>query len=186
MPQCSTCGSNVSEQDQVCPDCGMELGKGSQPAATHPPAPAPPASPASAPSGSSQPPAAPPEPAAPPKPPAQAVTGLAKLTLRRAGALTSESFPLGEHVTIGRFDAETGPVDVDLGPLPEGAYLSRHHAEIWRDGSGKWFIKDLGAQNGTFVRPDKSTKFQRVTQDQPISDGDEIAFGNARFEFRTA
>jgi pSer/pThr/pTyr-binding forkhead associated (FHA) protein len=111
---------------------------------------------------------------------------LAKLTLRRGGALTNESFPVGEHVTIGRFDVETGPVDVDLGPLPEGAYLSRHHAEVWRDGSGKWFIKDLGSQNGTFVRLDKSAKFERVTQDQPLSDGDEIALGNARFEFRTA
>jgi pSer/pThr/pTyr-binding forkhead associated (FHA) protein len=124
-------------------------------------------------------------PAAPLKPPAESLAALARLTLRRAGALTSESFPLGGHVTIGRFDVETGPVDVDLGPLPEGAYLSRHHAEIWRDENGKWFIKDLGSQNGTFVRPDKSTKFQRVTQGQTINDGDEIAFGNARFEFRS-
>jgi len=127
-----------------------------------------------------------PESAAPTKTPAEVMTGLARLTLRRAGAPTSESFPLGEHVTVGRFDVETGPVDVDMGPLPEGAYLSRHHAEMWRDGSGKWLIKDLGSQNGTFVRPANSTKFQRVTQDQPINDGDEIAFGNARFEFRTA
>jgi len=183
MPQCSTCGSTVSEQDQVCPDCGMELGKGSQSAAAAPPPPTPPASPTPAPSGSSQPPAAP---AAPPESPVPGVTGLAKLTLRRAGALTSKIFPLGEHVTIGRFDVETGPVDVDIGSLPEGAYLSRHHAEMWRDGSGNWFIKDLGSQNGTFVRPANSTKFQRVTQDQPVGDGDEIAFGNARFDFRTA
>jgi pSer/pThr/pTyr-binding forkhead associated (FHA) protein len=111
---------------------------------------------------------------------------MAKLTLRRAGALTSDVFPLGEHVTVGRFDVETGPVDVDMGPLPEGAYLSRHHAEMWRDGNGKWFIKDLGSQNGTFVRPANMTTFQRVIQDQPINDSDEIAFGNARFEFRTA
>jgi len=183
MPQCSTCGSTVSDQDKVCPDCGMELGAVPPSAGAQSPAATPPATPAPVPPASSQPPAVPP---ALPAPPAQVVAGLAKLTLRRAGALTTECFPLGEHVTIGRFDAETGPVDVDMGPLPEGVYLSRHHAEIWRDGSGKWFIKDLGAQNGTFVRPDKSTKFQRVTQDQAISDGDEIAFGNARFEFRTA
>jgi pSer/pThr/pTyr-binding forkhead associated (FHA) protein len=185
MPQCSTCGAAVPEHDQVCPDCGMELGTSS-----HSPAAPPIFSPsASAPPGlpsSSQPPPGPGKPAAPLKAPAEVVTGLAKLTLRRAGAITSEAFPLGERVTIGRFDAETGPVDVDLGPLPEGAYLSRHHAEVWRDENGKWFIKDLGSQNGTFVRPDKSTKFQRVNQDQPISDGDEIAFGNARFEFRMA
>ena len=182
MPQCSTCGSTVSDQDKVCPDCGMELGAGPPPAGQSPAA-IPPASPAPVPPSSSQPPAVPPASLAPP---AQAVAGQGKLTLRRAGALTSESFPLGEHVTIGRFDVETGPVDVDLGPLPEGAYLSRHHAEVWQDGGGKWFIKDLGSQNGTFVRAAKSTQFQRVTQDQAISDGDEIAFGNARFEFRTA
>ncbi len=182
MPQCATCGSTVSDQDKVCPDCGMELGAGSPPAGKSPAVTAP-ASPAPLPPSSLQPPAVPP---ASLTPPVQVVAGQAKLTLRRAGALTAECFPLGEHVTIGRFDVETGPVDVDLGPLPEGAYLSRHHAEMWRDGSGKWFIKDLGSQNSTFVRSANSAKFQRVTQDQPISDGDEIAFGNARFEFRTA
>jgi len=130
MPQCSTCGSSVSAQDRVCPDCGMELGPVVPSAGAQTPAATPPASPAAVPPSSLQPSAAPP---ASPVPPAQPVAGLARLTLRRAGALTSESFPLGEHVTIGRFDVETGPVDVDLGPLPEGAYLSRHHAEVWRD-----------------------------------------------------
>ncbi len=161
MPQCATCGSTVSDQDKVCPDCGMELGAGPPPAGQSPAA-TPSASPAPVPPSLSQPLAVPP---ASPRPPVQVVAGQAKLTLHRAGALTAECFPLGEHVTIGRFDVETGPVDVDVGPLPEGAYLSRHHAEVWRDGSGKWFIKGLGSQNGTFVRPDKSTKFQRVTQD---------------------
>jgi pSer/pThr/pTyr-binding forkhead associated (FHA) protein len=184
MPQCSTCGSVVSEQDKVCPDCGMELGavvpSGPQPSPATPPASSSPVPPSSSP-----PPAAPPEPPIAPKPSGQAAAGLAKLTLRRAGALTSESFLLGERVSIGRFDAETGPVDVDLGLLPEGAYLSRHHAEMWRDANGKWFVKDLGSQNGTFLRPASSTQFQRVVQEQPVNDGDEIAFGNARFEFRT-
>jgi hypothetical protein len=186
MPQCSTCGSAVSEHDNVCPDCGMELGTGSPSASPQGPAATPPASPAPAPPGSAQPPAVPSDPVASPKLPAQATAGLAKLTLRRAGALTSESFALGERVSIGRFDAETGPVDVDMGLLPEGAYLSRHHAEMWRDASGKWFVKDLGSQNGTFVRPASSTQFQRVAPEQAVNDGDEIAFGNARFEFRTA
>lgn len=124
-------------------------------------------------------------PSIPPVPPAAPAAGRqARLTLRRAGALTSESFLLGERVLIGRFDVETGPVDVDMGHLPEGAYLSRHHAEIWCDDSGRWFLKDLGSQNGTFVRPAQAARFQRVTTDQPVGDGDEIAFGNARFEFR--
>lgn len=175
MPQCPTCGSSVSQQDRVCPDCGMELGI-SPPAGIQP---APAAASAMAEPSPPQPPASP-----PPVPP-QVMAGLAKLTLRRAGELTGEIFPLGEHVTIGRFDVETGPVDVDLGPLPEGAYLSRHHAELRRDANGSWFIKDLGSQNGTFVRSGSSAKFQRAVQEQPVADGDEIAFGNARFEFRT-
>lgn len=182
MSQCSTCGSTVSAEDRVCPDCGMELGTVAPSAGAETPAATPPASAVAVAPGSPQPSVAPP---ASPAPPAQPVAGLARLTLRRAGALTGESFPLGEHVTIGRFDVETGPVDVDLGPLPEGAYLSRHHAEVWRDANGKWFIKDLGSQNGTFVRPASSTEFQRVVQEQAINDGDEIALGNARFEFRT-
>lgn len=129
---------------------------------------------------------APKSPEAPVQPPAHLGEGLASLTLRRAGALTNETFALGDRVTIGRFDVETGPVDVDMGLMPEGAYLSRHHAEMWRDTSGRWFVKDLGSQNGTFVRPASSTQFQRVAEGQAVSDGDEIAFGNARFEFRTA
>lgn len=116
----------------------------------------------------------------------QPATGQARLTLRRAGTLTDQVFPLGDRGTIGRFDVETGPVDVDMGQLPEGTYLSRHHAEIWRDGNGAWFVKDLGSQNGTFVRSATSSQFQRVSQEQGINDGDEIAFGNARFEFRLA
>jgi pSer/pThr/pTyr-binding forkhead associated (FHA) protein len=125
------------------------------------------------------------EPLVPLKTGARALAVSAKLTLRRSGVLSSESFSIGEHVIIGRFDAETGPVDVDLGDLPEGSYLSRQHAELWRDSNGKWFVKDLGSHNGTFVLSGYSAKFERVTQDQPINDGDQIAFGNARFEFRT-
>jgi len=186
MAQCPNCGSAVSDQDNLCPNCGIELA-GSRPG--RPQFPPPQATPPHDVSDSTahQVPLSGPtprEPLVPLKTGARALAGLAKLTLRRSGLLSSESFRIGEHVTIGRFDAETGPVDVDLAPLPEGAYLSRHHAEMWRDSNGMWFIKDLGSQNGTFVRPGCSTKFQRVAQDQPINDGDEIAFGNARFEFR--
>jgi pSer/pThr/pTyr-binding forkhead associated (FHA) protein len=111
--------------------------------------------------------------------------GLARLTLKRSGVLTSETFQLGERVTVGRFDPDSGPVDVDLGALPEAPYISRHHAEIWRDAAGQWFIKDLGSRSGTFVRATGQTQFQRVTGEQAINDGDEVALANARFEFRT-
>jgi pSer/pThr/pTyr-binding forkhead associated (FHA) protein len=91
---------------------------------------------------------------------------------------------VGGHVVIGRFDAETGPVDVDLGNLPEATYVSRQHAELIPDGSGQWRVKDLGSRNGVFVRKQSGGAFQRVTGEEPISGGDEIALGNARFEFQ--
>jgi pSer/pThr/pTyr-binding forkhead associated (FHA) protein len=107
----------------------------------------------------------------------------ARITLKRNGLL-AESFAIGHLAVIGRFDSETGPVDVDLGQLPEAIYVSRHHAEIQRDASGGWAIKDLGGANGTFVRPKGESKFQRISGEQAIHDGDEFALGNARFEFR--
>jgi pSer/pThr/pTyr-binding forkhead associated (FHA) protein len=115
----------------------------------------------------------------------QSPTAGARLTLRRAGVLSKEVFALSSGLSvIGRFDPETGPVDVDLGPLPEAVYISRHHAEIWADGSGQWFVKDLGSGNATFVCAAGERQFKKAAGDHPIKDGDEIAFGNARFEFR--
>jgi pSer/pThr/pTyr-binding forkhead associated (FHA) protein len=107
--------------------------------------------------------------------------------LKRAGILTKEEFPVGGRVVIGRFHEETGPVDVDLSHLPESAYVSRRHAEIYQDASGQWFVKDLGSTNGTFLWSSETGQFQKLPPNQPIpiKDGDEVAFGNARFVFRT-
>jgi pSer/pThr/pTyr-binding forkhead associated (FHA) protein len=168
----------VPESAAVCPDCGMELkivaapgisaggGEAGSPESTPriEPVPAP----------------------APPVPQPQASGAGARLTLRRGGALSQEVFSIATGPAIvGRFDPETGPVDVDLGPLPEAVYISRHHAEIWSDGSGQWFVKDLGSGNGTFVCAAGERQFRKAAGDQPIHDGDEIALGNARFQFRT-
>lgn len=125
-------------------------------------------------------PAAPAAPAAPaPAAPAPA----ARLTLKRNGVLTGDVFPLGGRVVIGRFDVDSGPVDIDMASLPEAAYVSRRHAEIWCE-EEEWKIKDLGARNGTFVQSGDG-QFQRVTGEQVIRDGDEVALGNARFEFNS-
>jgi hypothetical protein len=169
MAQCSTCGSTVPESAAVCPDCGMELKPGSAPAAV-------------APSG-----AAPTATTATPSPRAPSSTDGARLTLRRGGALSQEAFSIGSGpAIIGRFDPETGPVDIDIGPLPEAVYISRNHAEIWCDGSGQWFVKDLSSGNGTFVCAAGERRFVKTTGEHAIKDGDEIALGNARFEFRVA
>jgi pSer/pThr/pTyr-binding forkhead associated (FHA) protein len=109
----------------------------------------------------------------------------ARLTLRRGGALSQEVFAIGTGPSvIGRFDPETGPVDVDLGMLPEAVYISRNHAEIWSDRSGRWLIKDLGSGNGTFICAVGERQFRRANGESPIQNGDQIALGNARFEFR--
>ena len=195
MPACEVCGSNVDAGNEVCPDCGTEMSAGVQSPApietAVAAAPAAPAAPPVAPDLSLPPPvpAASSPPAAPtPTPvPAQAplVTGgtQASLTVKRGGALTADVFSIAGRVVVGRFDTDSGPVDVDLALLPEAEYVSRQHAEVWCDGSGQWFVKDLGSRNGTFVRRAGEAQFQRAVDAQPIGNGDEIALGNARFEF---
>lgn len=164
MRQCPACGSSVPEAEKYC-QCGTDLQslQDYAPAAT-PPAPS--------------------DPSSMPTPgPATTPGGAAQLTLKRGGAPTGETFPIEGRVVLGRFDPDSGPVDVDLGPLPESTYVSRRHAEIWPNTAGQWSIKDLGSRNGTFVRASGQAQFQRITGEQALNHGDEIAFGNIRFEF---
>lgn len=181
--QCPVCGANIPEGQNICPDCGTEVS--AQEAISVPPA----QQPASAPAPPPVIPSPPRQQAAvpTPTPAAPAPTGAARLLVMRAGTFTGEEFAIGGRVLIGRFDEETGPVDVDLSHLPEAGYISRNHAEIYQDATGQWFIKDLESRNGTFIRPAGSEKFQRIHPNQPtpIKDGDELAFDNARFVFRT-
>ena len=119
-----------------------------------------------------------------PAPVAATATGMAHITLRRGGALTNETFRFASGAVVGRFDPDSGPVDVDLAPLPEASYVSRHHAEFRHDGgSGQWFVRDMGSSNGTFWRAQGAGAFSRLSGEQEIDAGDEISLGNARFEF---
>ena len=102
----------------------------------------------------------------------------AQLVVKRGGAETDIVFPLSPPAIIGRFDPSVGPIDVDLAELPEGSYVSRKHAKIACDGES-WTIQDLGSSNGTFVLKDD---FERVETGE-LTDGTEIALGNARFVF---
>lgn len=108
--------------------------------------------------------------------------GHARLVVKRNGAATDIEFPVSSPAVIGRFDPAVGPVDVDLGNLPEGSYVSRKHAKITAEDGG-WMIHDLGSSNGTFVLQEGD--FARVEMAE-IKDGDEIALGNARFTFHVA
>lgn len=103
----------------------------------------------------------------------------ASLILKRSGAETDDVFPLHPPSIVGRFDPSVGPIDVDLGDLPEGVYISRKHAKITLE-DGVWTLHDLGSSNGTFIL---RNDFERI-EEAELADGDEIAFGNARFVFR--
>ncbi len=180
---CPICGAELPEGAEMCSECGTQIaaappGVGEQPGAEG--AGVPQAVPQEAMGASEQAVEAP----APPQPSAGAPAPPARLLLKRAGALTGDTFPVGERAVIGRFDAETGPVDLDLGMLPEATYVSRKHVELWHSEAGQWMIRDLGSSNGTFVRR-AGGQFERVTGDREVADGDEIALGNALFEFRT-
>lgn len=104
---------------------------------------------------------------------------LARLIVVRAGMPTDETFVFASPAVIGRFDPSVGPIDIDLGSTPEGAYVSRKHAKITCE-DNVWSIEDLGSSNGTYV---KSADFEKVEK-ATIEDGTEIALGNARFVFR--
>ena len=80
---------------------------------------------------------------------APAVTGT-RLVLKRSGQETDIVFAFSPPATIGRFDPTVGPVDVDLGTVEEGSYVSRKHARIVQDGDS-YKIQDLGSSNGTYV-----------------------------------
>ncbi len=105
----------------------------------------------------------------------------ARLILKRADGETEIEFAFDPPAVIGRFDPEVGPIDVDLGEIDEGRHVSRKHARI-EFADGAWTLHDLGSSNGTFVL---RTDFERI-EEAEISDGDEIAFGNARFVFRVS
>ena len=122
-----------------------------------------------------------------PAPPQTATGQRARLVMKRFGAVSANEFPLlAERLVVGRFDPETGPVDIDLSTMDEAPYISRQHGEIYREANGAWFVKDLGSDNGIFVKGQADASFgPRITAPRALSDGDEIAFGNARFIFRT-
>lgn len=105
-------------------------------------------------------------------------SGQAQITVKRGGVATEEVFLFAPPAVIGRFDPSVGPVDIDLGGLPEGAYVSRKHAKISCE-DGIWKLTDLGSSNGTYLLRDD---FEKIDEAE-LQDGSEFALGNARFVF---
>lgn len=103
----------------------------------------------------------------------------ARLILKRSGQETDIVFGFTPPATIGRFDPEVGPIDVDLGSVEEGSFVSRTHARIVLE-DDVYKIQDLGSSNGTYILRDDFEKIEEAE----LHDGDEIALGNARFVFR--
>lgn len=102
----------------------------------------------------------------------------AEIVLKRGGVESEVRFPISPPAILGRFDPAVGPVDVDLGSLPEGSYVSRKHAKITCE-DGEWKIADLGSANGTFIL---RSDFERI-EEEPLTNASEFALGNARFVF---
>jgi pSer/pThr/pTyr-binding forkhead associated (FHA) protein len=81
---------------------------------------------------------------------------------------TSQVFPLGEEVTIGRAPGCSVP-------LADDTYVSQLHARIYiRD--GKPFVEDLGSTNGTFLNRD------RLSKTMPLHRGDKLRIGQTVLE----
>lgn len=57
-------------------------------------------------------------------------------------------------------------------------YASPHHARVSRDGTGRWWVEDLGSTNGTQLR--RGGRDYRVTVRQPLVFGDVIIVGRVQ------
>ncbi|QHG21137.1 hypothetical protein A6V25_26820 [Nostoc sp. ATCC 53789] len=108
----------------------------------------------------------------------------ARLITKQVGSPASE-FVLEESNIIGKFDPDSGPVEIDLEGFAGADYISRNHAEIYREG-GQWKIKDLGSENGVFIKRVNQSRFSpRITTPEILNPGDEVAFAKIRFVFQS-
>ena len=80
------------------------------------------------------------------------------------GNAAGTEIEVGDELVIGRHAD-------DEGRLANDAEISRMHARISRDASGRYVIADLGSTNGTFVNG------RRIDGDEPLSAGDVVELG---------
>ena len=109
----------------------------------------------------------------------------AYLGVKKHGALTGDQLPLlGARLVMGRFDASSGPVDLDVTGLPGAEHISRRHAELAFE-HGRWVVRDLGSTNGVYVKRVSEAGFSpRIQEPIPLNHGDELAVGNLMLLFQ--
>src|SRR5262249_25862582 len=71
-------------------------------------------------------------------------------------------------VTLGRHRSNT--------MVLQDKHASRQHAEVFPS-NGRWFIRDCNTLNGTRING------KRITEPQPLTDGEEIGIGDTRLLF---
>ncbi len=74
----------------------------------------------------------------------------------------------GDELTIGRDEKNTIVIDLDN--------VSRRHAQV-AVREAKFFVKDLGSTNGTYLNDDE------IHEEQPLRSGDLVKVGGAIFKF---
>ena len=110
----------------------------------------------------------------------------AKLTAKSSEASSKIlEFILDESpLLIGKFDPDTGVVDIDLIRFPNAELISRNHAELSFDGKN-WQVTDLDSANGTYIKRGTERAF-KITQTETLIDGDRLYFANIVFTFSLA
>lgn len=113
------------------------------------------------------------------------VADSARLVAKQVGSSVSEFSLDGSNIIVGRFDPDSGPVDIDLEGFSGDETISRHHAEIYCE-QGQWKVQDLGSTNGVFIKRSGQRRFEaRVVIPEILTSGDEVAFGKIRFLFHS-
>jgi hypothetical protein len=80
------------------------------------------------------------------------------------GNATGQTITLEQELVIGRSTP-------GLGSLGGDSEISRVHARVFHDPSGRLTVEDLGSTNGTFVNGN------RISGQQPLNPGDEVRVG---------
>src|SRR4051794_13319475 len=80
------------------------------------------------------------------------------------GNAAGQTIDLDQELVIGRSTP-------GLGSLGGDSEISRVHARVFHDPSGRLMIEDLGSTNGTFVNGN------RVSGQQPLNSGDQVRVG---------